>query len=213
MLSDGSLASLVACAIACDHDDTPPSVMLARVGDAFDRARQSAVAEQCERYDLARVELAGECVVDPASPGPGLSSSMLAIAHGAVAHGHDRVIWPVHLGLPTLQSGPIERTHDDEPETDRPEDLDALADLCDRAVLAARLASLDADPRAQLTIDTPLIDLSDSQLGELALDLAVPVTTCWWWNPGKAGDHLPARLYRRWTAALHELGWTTAETL
>ena len=66
-------------------------------------------------------------------------------------------------------------------------------------------------PLIELRIETPLIDLTDRQLGELALDMGVPVELCWWWGPGKAGDHLPGRLYRRWTTALREPGWATAE--
>lgn len=207
ILSDGGLASLIACAIACERACTDNAgstcVMLVRAGDAFDAARNAAVVAQCVEYDLPRAEVTSELVLPADAGGEDLTRGLLEVAFGSLREGITRIIWPLHLGCPEDEelgeTGEVDHS------------LDDLADRVDRALLVARLASLDAPRGSEVQIETPLIDLTDQQLGELGLDLAVPVELCWWWGPGKAGDQLPARLYRRWTTALRQIGWATAD--
>jgi hypothetical protein len=64
-------------------------------------------------------------------------------------------------------------------------DLDTIATTTDRTLLVSRLASLDLwdDPESQvpeIRIETPLIDLADEQIADMASDLAVPWSTVWW---------------------------------
>lgn len=91
---------------------------------------------------------------------------LLDAATLAIKLGFKRVLWPIQI-----------------PEsTDASQRLDEISTAIDRAILTARLATLDAQSQGgvEVTIETPLIDLTDPQLAEIAADLNVPISSCWW---------------------------------
>lgn len=97
-----------------------------------------------------------------------MTDMLISAAAAAAEAGLGRVIWPIHAGP--------------NPELD----LDALADICDRALLVSQLATIDL-PRAvsgnslrAIKIETPYADFTDAELLELALDLDAPLGACWW---------------------------------
>lgn len=57
-------------------------------------------------------------------------------------------------------------------------DIDDIALALDRARLVSTLASLDAR-RGGIAIDTPVLDLTEPQLADLAIDLGVPTERAW----------------------------------
>lgn len=57
-------------------------------------------------------------------------------------------------------------------------EVDPIALALDRARLVSTLAALDARPRG-LPIDTPVLDLTESQLADLAIDVGVPSQAGW----------------------------------
>jgi 7-cyano-7-deazaguanine synthase in queuosine biosynthesis len=94
---------------------------------------------------------------------------LLSAALEAASLGLSRIIWPIHAGAA--------------PEVD----VAALADVCDRALLAGQLVGLDlarlaagATPTRGVRIETPYADLTDAELMDLALDMDVPLHACWW---------------------------------
>lgn len=89
---------------------------------------------------------------------------LMAAAFIAAALGCDSLIWPAHAGRGDSV------------------DIDRLAQIHDRAALIARIVSLESRgvTGPQLTILTPVADLTDLQLAELAADLAAPVDATWW---------------------------------
>lgn len=135
------------------------------------------------------------------------SVALLRAADVAVARGLSRVVWPVHLGGGSSS--------------------EPMTTAADRAAQVAQLALLDL-PRAggprTLEIETPLLELSDAQVLELALDLDAPLPrplggaqgfraaggACWWCDrtprPGTEGTMCGSctacrRWGRAWAAA------------
>ncbi len=91
---------------------------------------------------------------------------LLDAATLAIKLGFKRVLWPIQI-----------------PETpDSAQRLNEISTAIDRAILTARLATLDAQSQGgvEVTIATPLVDLTNQQLSDLAADLNVPLITCWW---------------------------------
>lgn len=152
----------------------------------------------------AHLELLGAELIG-ALPPADLSTTLLAGARIAAAAGAAQLIWPVAVNA----------------------DLDRMCREADRALLISRLITLEPElsPAAgagRFEVQAPLLDLSDAQVAELAIDLDVPVWRCWWWPVvGGAGAPRPpadsplegealtaARaLAKRWTAALRAVGW------
>lgn len=95
--------------------------------------------------------------------------------------------------------------------------VEALARELDRTLLVSRLVTLDAAEHgvAVFEVQAPLMDLSDVQVAEMALDLDVPIWRAWWWEvaEGKRAND-PALGERanacraRWCSALEALGWS-----
>ncbi len=134
-------------------------------------------------------------VLQAIGPGPGavettprtsLSAALLAAAALAAAEGLDYVLWPVHAG----------------------EDLELarVAEGVDRAALVTRLASLDAAPAGLRPVEVraPYADFTDAQIADLALDMDLPLRTCWWWD---GRDEEARRERQRWGRALAMAGW------
>lgn len=149
--------------------------------DAGDRRK--AVESQAT---LLNLELAAGPSVSTPPSGSDQSALLLDAGREAVRRGISRVVWPV-------QAFPDGRT-----------DLPALARICDRALLVGQLLSLDAPADRPVRIETPLADLSDAQILELALDLDAPLSACWRSDndlplprPGSAAGENPMHVYTR----------------
>jgi len=94
---------------------------------------------------------------------------LLDAATLAIKLGYKRVLWPIQIPN-TIQDTQNSAEH-----------LNQIATAIDRALLTARLATLDAQSQGgiEVTIETPLVDLTDSQLSDLAADLNIPIQSCW----------------------------------
>ncbi|MBL4810380.1 MAG: hypothetical protein JKY43_10045 [Phycisphaerales bacterium] len=106
---------------------------------------------------------------------------LLDAATLAIELGIKRVLWPIQA----------DETNETDDAAHR---LDQIATAIDRALLTARLATLDAPDHGEVevTIETPLIDLSNQQVSDLAADLNVPISSCWWIDtalPGAPEHH------------------------
>lgn len=164
---------------------------LPQVGDEAERVL-GAIESLAQAFALDRVE-----GIEPASPATEHDRQdrlLVAAAHAALALNLDRVIWPIQPGGATSDAWP---------------DLDAVGSAVDRAMLVARLVGLTASDRGMLefAIETPLVDLSDEQVADLAVDLAVPVELCWWWSAPSASANAESD---RWLTALERVGWRAA---
>jgi hypothetical protein len=187
VLCDGSLACLVALAIEAERADSAPLVIAGDpggcVGPGDVDAARAAVETQARLYDAALVQ-GGFLRGGPT--GADQSRALLAAAHVAAAAGKRRLVWGVQYAF--VGSEP---------------DLDLVASTVDRCLLVSRLASLDlcrdaAGAAPEVRIDTPLVDLCDEQVADLALDMRVPWRTAWW----IAGGGERARVERaRWEPA------------
>jgi len=180
VISDGSVAGLVASAIASEEmvrrenlgvQETPIVLLVPGPGVERGLAAQ-AVARQCEAYGLVNAERLGaedRGAVGGSDIGEGLRRSGVLLRAGAVAlaNGCRRVIWPVQDGEET---------------PGEPARVGQVARELDRALLAGRLVSLEAEDAGlpEVTFETPFVDLSDEQLADLAVDLSVPLEMCWW---------------------------------
>lgn len=118
------------------------------------------------------------------------SEALLQAARLAAERGLSRVVWPIQLGA---GGGNL---------------MEHMTTAVERAAQVAQLAALDL-PRAggpgRLTIETPLLDVADGALIELALDLDAPVPrplleqpgfdagvgACWWCEAGQAASAQP----------------------
>ena len=121
--------------------------------------------------------------------------ALLAGVEAARKIGCSRVIWPVQY-------------HTDEDSV--PSQLDRIAAAIDRALLVSRLGLLDGSQTGtEITIETPLVDLTDRQLADLAVDLDAPAYLCWWWRRlGEPEAEVAAETERRrWLERLREAGW------
>lgn len=171
-------------------------------GDETNHLRRLAVDRQSALLEITRVDAAAHGELrGPGAHGTGQADTLrlIAAAYVAARHGYEVVVWPVQFG----GTGGL----------DTP-DIDRIARTTDRALLVTRLVSLDAEEhgRPGIRVETPFVDFSDRQIADLALDMSLPVETCWWWSEGVAhsGPRTPLAdsEYERWTTALREVGWT-----
>ncbi len=182
----------MALAIEAERAESAPFVIAGNPIEGADaghaQAARDAVHAQAEIYNAQIIDgayLLGGAGSRDQSP------ALLAAAHIAATVGRRRLVWGVQY--PYLGSEP---------------DLDSIATTVDRTLLISRLASLDLwdDPEAkvpEVLIETPLVDLSDEQVADLASDMSVPWQTVWWL--GAQGEN--ARLARgRWEAVCQHFG-------
>jgi hypothetical protein len=187
IIVDGGLASLLACFIegvcrpAARITAGPDEPATGPIGGSawfalrpslvheYDR-RLMAAKRSAEVSHLAEVLEAGNGPWPVAGPelerGLGTSSLLMAAGIEALRRGYQRVVWPVQLG------GPGGEGLGDSGMS--PGMLDAVAEACDRAMVASRLLTLDAGAEG-LAIQTPFVDFSDVQLADLAADVDLPV--------------------------------------
>jgi hypothetical protein len=113
---------------------------------------------------------------------------LLSVLLLAARLGCQRVVWPVSAG----EGEAI--------------DIDRLSNITDRALVASKLASLCSVARVAMgiSLETPLVDLTDSQLAELALDADAPLDTVWWWHAKSPEE---ARERTRWKRTLDAAGY------
>jgi len=191
ILSDSGVESLLACAMANEQqqisgkDTVGTSILLpgwwewSQEIDLMISAVDPAIVQQASVYALD--VFPNQSVYPPddqrllnESPIGSIQSRMLLeAAQIAMRAGIRKVVWPIRIMRPETMLAPDQTT-----------DIfvDEIGAAIDRALLAARLASLDAgeDTAVDVVIETPFVDLSNAQIAELAADLAVPLETCWW---------------------------------
>ena len=102
---------------------------------------------------------------------------LLSAGESALEHGLTRIVWPVALGMGEGAIGPTEAELV----------INAISGAADRALLCSRLLAIETEDRARqagrmeldaggrFMIQTPYLDLGESQLVELALDMDVPL--------------------------------------
>ncbi len=179
VVSDGGLASLVACFLVEDPQSvvvwSPPAgaELLDLPGVPTDEHNTRAAKRQSDALAF------GGCLVSPpladlAPVGTAPAWNILARAClDAASAGCTSVSWPISCGA----------------------DAGRLADAAEAARLVARLQMLPPvpggkAPREPLEVTLPVADLDAQNLADLALDLDVPLQALWWRCP-QAG-HTPA---------------------
>lgn len=149
---------------------------------------EHAVALQARALGLTSVATITSHAMPEDLPGHAESIALLNACYAAVRLGCDRVVYPASAC------------------TGESIDLDRMAAIADRAVLVARLCSLDslAHHTPGIRIETPYVDLTDLQLADLLLDAELSPQALWWWG----GSSEPARAsLARWMRALEPMGF------
>lgn len=196
VLCDGGLESLVALASAVEHATAGPSRVLATPAVIAASAtspttlggRVTAAGVECVRQQ-ARV-LGARCEILPGlepsrDAAESASLSLVRAVEAAAQHGAAKVVWPIVVG---------------------PTDAGALARVLNLSLMAGRLVSVDRG--VEIVADTPLADLEDWQIADIAVDLSVPAERVWWW-----GDASGRAERGRWLPQLERMGWTGARPM
>jgi hypothetical protein len=190
ILSDGDLPALVALAHAAEARLGGGGGVLAsgvHLWPAEGSAeRRRVLSGQAARFGGV-VETGGLSAGIGAGTGAGNGTDLLLSAGrwGAQA-GVAVLVWPAWAGV------------EGEPEG---LDLRAASRICEAALLVERLLATES-PRP-VTIETPLADLSDRQVADLAVDLGL-MTGPVWWGSGGGAEAESARL--RWSRAFEACG-------
>lgn len=181
---DGSLPAQVAAAMAREgrlvSGADREGLLAWLIGNERMLACAATQAEAMGFRVVARSEPSEEMSVERTS-----GIVLLASAIAGARLGCDSVVWAAHCA----------RTG-----SDVEVDIDRVAEAIDRATLVGRLASLEA--RAEVEVQTPFVDLSDRQIADLAVDMGVEPSTCWW----AMGDGAAMAERRRWHGVLRERG-------
>lgn len=209
VLSDGGLASLVACvasreaafaavpSVTGTEQPPRPLVVPASLPIGSARARLQAIARQCETLDLEFLDSPSTPIAADDLSSERHTGDLVRAGYAAVRRECPNITWPVHF------------EHGEEI------DLEAVSDAVDRALLMGRILTIDS-PGFPVRIDVPYADLTDRQVADLVLDMDVPAQLCWWWHAQLADPSIPDSRaefnheHRRWTAALAAVGWTAA---
>ncbi len=185
VIADGDLPSLLACAAVGEVERSRPAgaaqsaVLLPAQAD-----RAAAARRQAETYGLRVLE-----AVTGTDAARAPSLMLLNAVSIAAAEGLATVLWPVHAG-PALDVGAAER-------------------CLDRASLVSRLAALDAGGRPVPQVRAFYADFTDAEIADLALDMDLPIRTCWWYEGGGAEAMAEQA---RWVRALTGAGWIPPES-
>ncbi len=190
ILADGSMESMLACAMANEQQHLQGQANAANVAgsmvlaswwewldevDLMISAVDPAVMRQSEIYQLDlypnRSAYPPEDIESARAQSVGSVQSriLLEAAQLALNSGIRKVIWPVRIQRP-------------ESEFEVEHAIDLIGTAVDRALLASRLASLDADidSAVDVVIETPFVDLSNNQMADLAQDLSLSIDSTWW---------------------------------
>lgn len=206
VIADGDLPGLLACAAAGDRAArTPRGPHLVWPDpaplDAATPFRRRAAERQAELYGLEAIprQSMPAALPVPEPSGPRETRLLLDAAAEGASRGVDAVVWPITAG-PDL-------------------DLDRTARALDRALLVEQLVALDG---AAVRLSAPYADFTDRQIADLAIDMDLPVWTCWWWElaspdrPPAEGEPRPpaaaveaaVAAYARWVHLLRAAGWS-----
>lgn len=213
VLCDGDLPSLVALSLAQDA--------LGGLGSCG--VLSGPVASSNAEGISARIRSLAEAQAAECLDFPAVAPSSLGTGHRRTRYLAEAAHQAISNGFTTLVCPWQAETFDPEKSRDANEfpSVESLARELDRALLVSRLITLDAAEHGVgvFEVQTPLMDLSDAQVAEMALDLDVPIWRAWWWEAtsGKRakdqalGDRANA-CRNRWCGALEALGWSaTAE--
>ena len=161
VINDGSLAGLVACLMAGERGEVvswtpPPGSPLSSDAGASPSSADSVIDEQADLLGYRETVRADppDLASGGAPPGTIASALLLRAVIDGAARGCRAVVWPVVAGS----------------------DLDAMAEATERAMLVTRLVWLDeaAFGAGAVTVETPLVDLTEAQVADLADDLDAP---------------------------------------
>lgn len=203
ILTDGGLASLIAATHAREAATlagiTPDTLANNVVLHAFVPQPEAVLLQRKAAATQAEVLGLGWCGTDSrgmALPAPQADEhereciELFGAALLAARLGCESIVWPATAG------------------TSDSVNIDRLASINDRALVAARFASITSQSATAtgIVIDTPFAELSDQQLADLALDAGVPLQTCWWWTR-QPDDPVVEQERNRWNAALQHAGW------
>ncbi len=144
-----------------------------------------ALAQRCHASAIV------DAAVPHAITGLAASAMLMAAGEEALARGIDRVLWPIQF--------PGDLTSDAR--------LTLVASALDRAMLAARLLSIDS-PSPGLLIQTPMVELTDHQLMDLAGDTDAPLGCAAWTLTATPNTHdqTAREQIKRWQAAMLAAG-------
>lgn len=146
--------------------------------------RERAAREHAAHYGIRVVAQSEGAGVGPLGAGDPSATSLLVLgcATDAARSGCGSLVWPVQCAVPGTSDGVS---------------VDGIAGAIDRATLLSRVVSLDLG--VDFEIRTPFVDLSDRQIADLALDMGIDPSMCWW-----ASDPAGAAEKSRWERALRE---------
>jgi hypothetical protein len=196
IIADGSLATLIAVwreavcrpGSTADSDETKPALWSPAGLSAGAAAANARFAQMAGLSTTVSGPL-------PASTS-GISASLMLMAAGdeAARRGIGRVVWPVQFG-----------TTDDQTR------LTQVGGAFDRALLAARLLSVDSRQATgqSVLVHTPFAELTDNQLLDLAADLDAPVGAAWWCESQGSTQQPPCgkcAACLRWLSAMRHAG-------
>ncbi len=185
VIHDGGPASLVACLICPD-----PALATAWFSPLASPAQASRLNSAQRQVDLLGLDSLvtaprSDAAASGRKPPLAVSRMLLQAAAEGVARGCSRVVWPVHAGA----------------------DLDSAADAADLELQLTRAIAIDAPgPTTPPRFDTPLLDLTDSQLAELGRDLDAPFESAWWCQRDGSAPCGGCAECTRWRTALARLG-------
>lgn len=181
ILTDADAESLLATAMASEQQSissTDPSMLIPTWWGANDTdldlvlsALEPAARKHADIF--GHQLLADHAIYPPESPDSSSISlhanqtrMLLDASYLAIQLGLKRVVWPIRIPM------------------NHPDRIKGIGDALDRAMLVSRLVSIDADETTapEVIIETPFIDLSDAQIADLAMDMAIPLESCWWAN-------------------------------
>lgn len=213
VLCDGDLPGMVALSLAQDALGG-----LGASGVLSGPVTQSNAEGINSRIHAMADAQAAECLDFPA-----VAPASLSTGHRRTRYLSEAVYHAISNGYTTLVCPWQAETFDPDKTRDANElpGVDGLARELDRALLVSRLVTLDAAEHGVgvFEVQTPLMDLSDTQVAEMALDLDVPIWRAWWWEATTGKRTKDAVLADRanacrdrWCGALEALGWSaTAE--
>lgn len=197
VLSDGDVCGLTACAMVREEiavtpgmGEAWPLVMAFPASDGRSSLRERVVMHQAE---LQSFRIVPGPVVTPIAGATTVGElecrDLLSAVYAGARQGCRRVVWAVSAA----------RGED--------VDLDRIAQITDRALLAGRMAAIDAGVHgvADIEVETPFVDLTDRQLADLAADLNAPLEALWWLGPGYEEPDAPAAR-GRWVPAFEAVG-------
>lgn len=202
VISDAGLPAVVGAAIEAERAISGggggvPALMPWPTDPVLAECQYAAAKSHARFLRLALLDAPRLCAADiSASTGLIDTLGLLAAVELARTSGATRVVWPVHY-------------HAD--DATLPGWLDQVASAVDRALLTSRLALLDSG--AEVTIETPLVDLTDRQTADLVVDLDAPAYLAWWWRrrPEPPAEALAVQERRAWLDALRDAGWVQAD--